>query len=176
LDEFSLELDAPAAAQAETPVLDEDDFLLTLEDELSVSAAPLEEAPAALPAAGDDELAGLDLPADFDLSMEDDMQPEAAVADFASQLDQVSAELGELSDSLEAQEPVAESLPSTPGLDDDEFDFLSGTDETATKLDLARAYIDMGDAEGARDILEEVVQEGSEAQQQEARELIASLT
>jgi pilus assembly protein FimV len=176
LDEFSLELDAPAAAQAETPVLDEDDFLLTLEDELSVSAAPLEEAPAALPAAGDDELAGLDLPADFDLSMEDDMQPEAAVADFASQLDQVSAELGELSDSLEAQEPVAEPLPSTPGLDDDEFDFLSGTDETATKLDLARAYIDMGDAEGARDILEEVVQEGSEAQQQEARELIASLT
>ena len=42
------------------------------------------------------------------------------------------------------------------GLDgDDDFDFLSGTDEAATKLDLARAYIDMGDTEGARDILDE---------------------
>ena len=58
---------------------------------------------------------------------------------------------------------------------DDDFDFLSGTDETATKLDLARAYIDMGDAEGARDILDEVVAEGNEAQQQEAREMIAKL-
>jgi len=37
---------------------------------------------------------------------------------------------------------------------DDEFDFLADTDENATKLDLARAYIDMGDMEGARDILQ----------------------
>ena len=33
--------------------------------------------------------------------------------------------------------------------------------EVGTKLDLARAYMDMGDPEGARSILEEVVQEGS---------------
>jgi len=59
--------------------------------------------------------------------------------------------------------------------EDEDFDFLSGTDETATKLDLARAYIDMGDAEGARDILEEVIAEGSDTQQQEARELIGKL-
>ena len=58
---------------------------------------------------------------------------------------------------------------------DDDFDFLAGTDETATKLDLARAYIDMGDAEGARDILDEVISEGSDIQQQEARELLARL-
>ena len=60
--------------------------------------------------------------------------------------------------------------------EDDEFDFLSGTDECATKLDLARAYIDMGDQEGARDILNEVVEEGSEQQQQEARSLMERLT
>jgi pilus assembly protein FimV len=35
-------------------------------------------------------------------------------------------------------------------LDDLDFDFFSGTDEVATKLDLARAYIDMGDSRGAR--------------------------
>jgi pilus assembly protein FimV len=58
---------------------------------------------------------------------------------------------------------------------DDDFDFLSGTDESATKLDLARAYIDMGDTEGARDILDEVIAEGNDGQQQEARELIANL-
>ncbi len=33
--------------------------------------------------------------------------------------------------------------------------------EVGTKLDLARAYMDMGDPEGARNILEEVVTEGS---------------
>ena len=33
--------------------------------------------------------------------------------------------------------------------------------EVGTKLDLARAYMDMGDPEGARSILDEVLQEGS---------------
>jgi pilus assembly protein FimV len=47
--------------------------------------------------------------------------------------------------------------------------------EVGTKLDLARAYIDMGDPEGARSILGEVVEEGNEAQRDEARELLASL-
>jgi FimV-like protein len=44
--------------------------------------------------------------------------------------------------------------------------------EVGTKLDLARAYMDMGDPEGARSILEEVVQEGSASQKQEAQRLI----
>jgi pilus assembly protein FimV len=47
--------------------------------------------------------------------------------------------------------------------------------EVGTKLDLARAYMDMGDPEGARNILEEVLQEGSVNQKQEAQRLIASL-
>ena len=47
--------------------------------------------------------------------------------------------------------------------------------EVGTKLDLARAYMDMGDPEGARSILEEVVQEGSASQKQEAQRLIQSL-
>jgi pilus assembly protein FimV len=44
-----------------------------------------------------------------------------------------------------------------------------------TKLDLARAYIDMGDPDGARSILEEVLDEGDEAQKEEARQLLDSL-
>ncbi len=47
--------------------------------------------------------------------------------------------------------------------------------EVGTKLDLARAYIDMGDPDGARSILKEVADEGSSAQQQEARKLLEDL-
>jgi pilus assembly protein FimV len=48
-------------------------------------------------------------------------------------------------------------------------------DEAATKLDLAKAYIDMGDAEGARSILQEVMAEGSEAQKKQAQELSSQI-
>jgi pilus assembly protein FimV len=52
---------------------------------------------------------------------------------------------------------------------------LPGWDETATKLDLAKAYIDMGDAEGARSILDEVMAEGNDTQKQQARNLVAQI-
>lgn len=42
----------------------------------------------------------------------------------------------------------------------------------STKLDLARAYLDMGDDDGARQILEEVAAEGSEDLKAEARALL----
>ncbi len=57
----------------------------------------------------------------------------------------------------------------------DELDFLSDADEASTKLDLARAYIDMGDRDGAKDILDEVMIEGSDSQKQEAKELLNRL-
>jgi pilus assembly protein FimV len=47
--------------------------------------------------------------------------------------------------------------------------------EVGTKLDLARAYMDMGDPEGARSILAEVLTEGSVSQKQEARRLMDTL-
>jgi pilus assembly protein FimV len=47
--------------------------------------------------------------------------------------------------------------------------------EVGTKLDLARAYMDMGDPEGARSILQEVMTEGSNSQKQEAQRLLTSL-
>ncbi|MCP3689508.1 MAG: LysM peptidoglycan-binding domain-containing protein [Gammaproteobacteria bacterium] len=48
-------------------------------------------------------------------------------------------------------------------------------DEVSTKLDLARAFIDMGDAEGARSSLGEVMSEGSEEQKAEATSLLDQL-
>ncbi|HVC28052.1 MAG TPA: FimV/HubP family polar landmark protein [Gammaproteobacteria bacterium] len=52
----------------------------------------------------------------------------------------------------------------------------TGLNEIGTKLDLARAYIDMGDSDGAKNILQEVLEEGDSQQQQEARKLLQSLT
>ena len=48
-------------------------------------------------------------------------------------------------------------------------------DEAATKLDLARAYIDMGDADGARSILEEVTAEGNPEQKKQAQDLVVQI-
>jgi pilus assembly protein FimV len=53
---------------------------------------------------------------------------------------------------------------------------LNVSDEVTTKLDLARAYVDMGDAEGAKSILEEVVTEGSNDQVKQARDLLEVLS
>ena len=47
--------------------------------------------------------------------------------------------------------------------------------EVGTKLDLARAYVDMGDPAGARSILEEVLDEGDSGQKQQAQRLLDSL-
>ncbi|HMA11548.1 MAG TPA: FimV/HubP family polar landmark protein, partial [Steroidobacteraceae bacterium] len=51
----------------------------------------------------------------------------------------------------------------------------SELDEVGTKLDLARAYVEMGDKEGAREILDEVLAEGSASQKADARGLMSSL-
>jgi pilus assembly protein FimV len=57
--------------------------------------------------------------------------------------------------------------------EEEEFDFFDASgDEVATKLDLARAYMDMGDEEGARVILEDVLSSGNETQISEAQSMI----
>lgn len=176
LSAFSLDLDEPAAVASD----EADDFLLSLDDDASLSQPADDLSGLNLDLPEETQAADLDLPADFDLSLEDETPAQPAVEpdSFAAQLDEVTAELDQLSTDFEEPQaaPLAPVDNLSGGLDgDDDFDFLSGTDETATKLDLARAYIDMGDTEGARDILDEVVAEGNEAQQQEAREMISKL-
>ncbi|MDR7925419.1 FimV/HubP family polar landmark protein [Acidithiobacillus thiooxidans] len=48
-------------------------------------------------------------------------------------------------------------------------------DAVGTKLDLAKAYVEMGDSESARDLLEEVSKEGSSAQREEAQKMLEDL-
>ena len=66
---------------------------------------------------------------------------------------------------------VGTALAGSDGDDDDDDDLFDAGDENSTKLDLARAYLDMGDSEGARSLLDEVIAEGSDEQKQEARSL-----
>jgi pilus assembly protein FimV len=49
------------------------------------------------------------------------------------------------------------------------------TGGVATKLELAKAYVEIGDTEGAKEILLEVTREGSAAQQDEAKSMLAGL-
>jgi pilus assembly protein FimV len=49
-------------------------------------------------------------------------------------------------------------------------------DEVSTKLELAKAYDEMGDREGARELLNEVVKEGNAEQQAKAQGMLAKLS
>ena len=60
-------------------------------------------------------------------------------------------------------------------IEDEQEGVLTTEDEVTTKLDLARAYIDMDDRESARNILDEVMEEGNSDQKQEAERIIARL-
>jgi pilus assembly protein FimV len=82
--------------------------------------------------------------------------PYTSVKDDAKDSDSL---LGDLDDDL--------SFMDLGGSDDD----LKET-QVSTKLDLARAYLDMGDMEGARNTLEEVMMEGNDDQKKEAEELL----
>ena len=71
------------------------------------------------------------------------------------------------------QPAAAVARPSAEGADDELGEF--NDDPIDTKLDLARAYLDMGDEEGARAMLDEVLKEGSQMQKDVAATLLAGL-
>lgn len=192
-DDFSFDFDEPTKP-SESSFGDElAEFSLDLDDQQPAHVLSQGE-PVGKDSAADDFDFGLtetpelkSMPEEFDLSL-DDNAIDTPVSDktFSSQLEQVEAELEGLSRDLD--EPVNQQAaldvpavapvePASESIDEmgEDFDFFSDTDETTTKLDLARAYIDMGDAEGARDILDEVISEGSDKQQDEAREMLAKL-
>ncbi|TBR38883.1 MULTISPECIES: FimV/HubP family polar landmark protein [Dyella] len=70
-----------------------------------------------------------------------------------------------------ADEPSFHSDAGTHLHDDGQF----SDDPVDTKLDLARAYLDMGDPDGARAMLEEVMHEGTQMQKEVARKLLENI-
>lgn len=69
------------------------------------------------------------------------------------------------------EEPESHVQPAGHDIEPREF----SDDPVDTKLDLARAYLDMGDPEGARAMLEEVLHEGSQVQRDMAKRLLDDL-
>ncbi|HEY5761998.1 MAG TPA: FimV/HubP family polar landmark protein, partial [Rhodocyclaceae bacterium] len=135
--------------------------------------------------------AGADTPVDFELMSSqiapEPIKPEAPVNLSGISLDldkepaaadeQAEAEGGDFDKtmlftpgSLPDAEPTAGASPT---VESDGFD--SNVQAVATKLDLAKAYQEMGDAEGARELLDEVVAEGNQEQRRIAKEIIERL-
>jgi pilus assembly protein FimV len=152
----------PAAPAAAAPAGDSLEFDL---GSLSLdTAAP---APAAAPEAtpaGDAlefDLGGLatETPAEAPAAA-----PEAAAGDL-------NLDLGDFDVNAGAAAPAGGEvveLSAEPGMDP----AAAPGDEAGTKLDLARAYLDMGDADMAKSLLNEVAQQGNDAQKKEADELL----
>ncbi len=138
----------------------------------SGEAAPAEEE------ALDIDLGDLDLATGEVEEAEESVQDAIELDDSESldnmDLESIEKELEGLSDNLDDQDNEPLELPTEESSEDLSLD-LDSTDEVTTKLDLARAYIDMGDNEGAKSILDEVVNEGTDQQQQEAQELLNSI-
>ena len=111
------------------------------------------ETPAAPPAAAADD-GGFSI--DFDLGPTAEDAPVPA-AEPPLDLSSISLDLG--APSIEGEAPVPDAH----------------WQEVATKLDLAKAYQDMGDKDGAKELLNEVVKEGDAAQQQQARTLLEAI-
>lgn len=123
----------------------------------------------------------LELPAlDFDFS-DDVVVKKPEVMGFSeSQTASVELDLdagvSEAAAAIESAAPAAvEAEAEDDGFIDLDFGSLGESDAVGTKLDLARAYIDMGDPDGARSMLEEVIAEGNAGQRSEAEKLIGTL-
>jgi pilus assembly protein FimV len=54
-------------------------------------------------------------------------------------------------------------------------DHIDVDEEIATKLELAKAYEEMGDVEGARELLEEVLNDGANVQKEQAKTMLSRL-
>lgn len=164
------------------------DAMLDFEPEASM--APAAQAPVAQEKSDKDML-------NFDFSLEDTAAPAAEVTppsgmDYAG-LDEMfdapssvssivlpEPERGQMqrSEAVAAANPPA-TAAATAGIDVEELGDapeLAPEDESlATKLDLARVYLDMGDSEGAREVLQELMQEAQGSLKQKASDMLMQL-
>jgi pilus assembly protein FimV len=153
-----LNIDLPAAgggAEPSTPSSNAIDFDIDIG-----KITPGEPAP---PAGSAPETRAAEAGLDFDigtLSMDaGEARPEAPVAGVpAIDLSGISLDLG------------ASTSPGAPALGKNEKWY-----EVQTKFDLAKAYQEMGDKDGAREILKEVIAEGDAEQKAAAQAVLASL-
>lgn len=183
---------APAPALADNAM----DFNLPDIEPLPLKAAPKAEKPAeapapqkpaAAPGTMDFDLGGLDMEPATPKQKPAKKEEPTVTADFGTdsqvEFDKALKELADfVNTNVPPQEEAAKPQPTGLSLDaepppsaEDAGEATLGVNEVGTKLDLARAYIDMGDSEGARNILEEVLHEGDAQQKQHAQQLMKHL-
>ena len=158
-----------------------DEFQLEFDDD-ELEASDVEQTESAADDEPRDDLGdnlGGDLGIDFDPdkdvadndddTVEDELSSDGAFEDAS--LDDADIEDVSLDDlTIDGSERSAASAT------DDDFSFDDDdVDVNSTKLDLAEAYMDMGDDDGACDILKEVVEEGSPDQREKAQGMLAKI-
>ena len=175
-DDLSFDLDDVDDLDAET---DDDDLDLTADtgEELSLEEAM--------------ELGDADLDLDLDAGLEEvNAESEEEDLDLALGLDdEIDLDFG---DDVGDGEDDGLDLDLDDASDDDALDLDLGDDDSlelvddddelnldedaSSKLDLARAYIEMGDNDGAKPLLQEVLVEGDDVQVSEAKELLGNIS
>ena len=164
--------EAPAPAAAPEPAAGGDFDLGDLNFEPTPSAAPAEKK--AAPTLGTDEPTvatdfGTDSQVEFDKALND-------LASFVNTNVPAQPDISAAPEGDDKTLAIRPPKPADLSMDAPAEDTTSGggssMNEIGTKLDLARAYIDMGDPDGAKSILEEVVAEGNAQQKSEAQELL----
>ena len=147
-----------ATGETETALPNLDDLIFDVTPtHLPIPAAQPEEEPAKVAQADD---SGMEFTLDF---------PVDGVAEKPASVAQ-AAETGLAGISLNFDEAAT---PGEPVVDTEVKD--EHWHEVATKLDLAKAYQEMGDATGAREILDEVLREGDEGQREAAQSMLDQL-
>lgn len=126
----------------------------------------------------------LDLDLDPDLLELDEVETEVE-SEQQLELDHELPQLGDIELDLDPDDEVEVELDQDVSSSKSEFDdfdidadldLLVDGDEIATQLELAQAYIDMGDKDGAKDILDEVIANGSAEQKAQAQEILTQTT
>jgi pilus assembly protein FimV len=106
---------------------------------------------------------------DFDLELDSGKSDAEDAASLLDDLPKPSPAVNNID--LDLPEPV--EAPKQDVLEDDESAFAA---EMSTKLDLAAAYQEIGDKEGARELLDEVIRGGSDSQIARAKEMLSKLS
>lgn len=172
--DLSVPLDEGDASEEEAGFSLDD---LNLESELESLGDSFDELREEIQDVIQDDSVGLDLEAELDALTvaPGEAMPSLDADSVALDLDEVDFELPEEPGIPEAASSADDMLAELEQSLGEDFDFLQGDDEDQTKLDLATAWIEMGDIEGARDILDEVMREGTPEHQEMAKELLAKI-
>jgi pilus assembly protein FimV len=177
LETVDSSIDVPDSAEEDifSLDLDEGEKELSLEATLALAESAAE-FDLDLPPA-DLDMASLDKELDEMTAVLDDVTETETETEFNIEdgLDEAMESMTAHDDVLEEPEALVESEFVAPVSEEDDTDFETDEDEVGTKLDLAQAYIDMGDMDGAEDILQEVMEEGSEEQKATAEKFLQGL-